>query len=314
MLKAKPKIIFFGTPRFSEIILDSLINSHFNIIGVFTKSDQKVGRRQEWQKTPVKILAERNSIPVFEPLKLDKSVIEQIKQLAPNMLITAAYGKIIPQEILEIPKFGPINVHPSLLPEFRGPSPIQNALLAGKKETGTTIMLMDAGIDTGDILSQKKIAINNNEKLPELSEKLAKLSAQLLLETIPSWIAGKINPQKQNSAQATSCRLIEKEDGRINWHESAQMIYNRFRALYPWPGIFTAWNGKKIKLLKINFSENNTEKNYQKGEVFRIDKNIAVQAGQGIIFLEELQFEGKSPVKIIDFINGHKNFIGSILC
>lgn len=314
MLKTKPKIIFFGTPRFSEIILDSLINNHFDIIGIFTKPDQKVSRQQEWQKTPVKILAEKNGIPVFEPVKLDIAAIEQIKKLSPDIIVVAAYGKIIPQEILDIPKFGSLNVHPSLLPEFRGSSPIQNVLLAGKKETGTTIMLMDAGVDTGDILNQKKIPINESEKLPELSEKLARLSAKLLLETIPSWIAGKINPQKQNNDKATSCRLIKKEDGQINWREDAKSIYNRFRAFYPWPGISTNWNGKKIKLIKISLLENNTEKKYQTGEVFKHNSLVAIQTSKGFVVLKDLQIEGKPITKSINFINGYRNFIGSILC
>lgn len=315
MSEINPKIIFLGTPHFSEVILKSLINNHFNIIGVFTKPDQKVGRQQEWQKTPVKILAEKNNIPVFEPVKLDTNTTKQIKKLAPDMLITAAYGKIIPREILEIPKFGSLNVHPSLLPEFRGPSPIQNALLAGKKETGATIMLMDAGIDTGDILSQKKIIIDKkDDMLPELLQKLADLSAQLLLETIPLWIAGKIKPQRQNNDKATFCQLIKKEDGQINWREDAQSIYNRFRAFYPWPGIFTIWNGQRIKLNKIRSVQDTAGETHQIGEIFKYNDRPTVRAGKGMIILEELQLEGRPNIKIVDFINGHKNFIGSILC
>jgi len=308
----KLKLIFFGTSEFSEVILDSLTKAGYNIAGVFTRPDQKVGRRQEWQKTPVKIMAEKNGIPVFDPAKLDSTSLEQIGNLAPDMIITAAYGKIIPQSILDIPEFGAINVHPSLLPKFRGPSPIQNALLSGEKETGTTIMLMDAGMDTGDILMQKSISIGQADILPELLQKLAVLSAELLLETIPLWIEGKIKPRKQNNSEATFCRMIEKEDGKIDWRETAQSIYNRYRAFYPWPGIFTIWNGKRIKLNKISLAKNSQEKR-PTGKVFEFDGKIAIQTKERVIILEELQIEGRPNIKAMDFINGYKKFIGSIL-
>lgn len=309
----KPKIIFFGTPEFSETILDSLIKAGHDIAGVFTRPDQKVGRRQEWKKTPVKILAEKKNIPVFTPGKLDETAIAKVRNLLPSIIITAAYGKIIPQSILDIPKFGALNVHPSLLPKFRGPSPIQNALLSGEKETGTTIMLMNAGIDTGDILKQENFSIDPADKLPELSQKLASLSAKLLLETIPLQIEEKIEPQKQNNDEASLCRIIKKGDGRIDWRESAESIYNRYRAFYPWPGIFTIWNGKRIKLNKVSLAENNQEKNHPTGKVFMHNTKIAIQAKEGAIILEELQLEGKPSIKTVDFVNGYKNFIGSIL-
>lgn len=313
MQENKIKIIFFGTSEFSEVILDSLIKAGYDIAGAFTQPDQKVGRRQEWQKTPVKILAEKNGIPVFNPRKLDTVALEEIKKITPDLIITAAYGKIIPQSILDIPKFGAINVHPSLLPKFRGPSPIQNVLLTGERETGTTIMLMDAGMDTGDILAQKNISIDPDEKLPELSQKLSVLSAELLLEAIPLWTEGKIQPQKQKNEDATSCRLISKEDGKIDWRESAQKIYNKYRAFYSWPGIFTVWNGKRIKLNKIYLGKNESGKKTEPGKIVQIDGKIVVGTGEGMIILEELQLEGKPGVKITDFVNGYKNFIGSIL-
>lgn len=312
-MKQKNKIIFFGTSEFSEVILNSLIKTGYDIAGVFTRPDQKIGRRQEWQKTPVKILAKKNNIPVFDPKKLDETAIKQIKDLSPDLIILVAYGKIIPQSVLDSPKFGAINVHPSLLPKLRGPSPIQNSLLAGEKETGTTIMLMDAGIDTGDILSQKRISVGQDETFPELSQKLAGKSAKLLLETIPLWIEGKIKPQKQNNEAATFCQLIKKEDGKINWHESAQSVYNEYKAFYSWPGIFTVWNGKRIKLNKIILAKDKSGKKQPAGKVFKLNDGLAIQTRKGAIILEELQLEGKPNVKAADFINGYKNFIGSIL-
>lgn len=312
MEKNKIKIVFFGTSEFSEIILDSLIKADYDIAGVFTRPDQKIGRKQELQKTSVRILAEKNNLPVFVPEKLDDAAVKELKKISPDLIITAAYGKIIPQKVLDIPKFGALNVHPSLLPKFRGPSPIQNVLLAGEKETGTTIMLMDAGMDSGDILSQKKIAIESEEKLPELSQKLARLSAKLLSETLPLWLEEKIKPQKQTESAATFCQLISRQEGKINWHEEAQKIYNKYRAFYPWPGVFTIWNGKRIKLNKIKLA-NHAEIKKQTGEVFLLDNGLAIQTGQGTIILEELQMEGKSNLNAGAFLNGYKNFIGSIL-
>lgn len=313
----KLRTVFMGTSEFAKDILAALVGNEYNIVGVYTKPDAPVGRKKELAEMPVKEFAKKNDLEVFQPEKFKDDTIEEIKKLKPDLIIVAAYGKLLPKKILELPGFGCINVHPSLLPKFRGPSPIQNALLLGEEETGTTIMLMDEGMDTGDIISQKKIAIESEDNAETLSQKLLKLSADLLLETLGPWIERKLEPKKQNDSEATLCQLIERQDGEIIWEQDAQEIYNRHRAFYPWPGIYTFWkNGDsvlRIKLLKIRLQKNNPETHHSTGEVFEIGESIGVQTLNGVIILEELQPEGKNPVKIKDFINGYPGFIGSVL-
>jgi len=310
--KENLRVIFMGTPSLSAEILRSLLDAGYNIVGVFTQPDKKVGRKQMIEKSPVKMLAEEKNTPIFTPNRLDDIAIEKIRELKPDLIILIAYGKILPAAVLELPKFGAINIHPSLLPKFRGPSPIQNALLNGEQRTGTTIMKMDAGIDTGDILAQQKTEISSDETYLELANKLLQLSRELLLEILPKWIAGEINPQKQNDSEASYCQMITKNDGKIDWNDSAENIYNKYRAFMVWPGIFTSWNSQRIKLNRIILAKGNFE-SYKNGEIFRIDDTICIKAGANAIGLMEIQLEGKPGAKILDFINGHQNFIGSIL-
>ncbi|MDZ4385119.1 MAG: methionyl-tRNA formyltransferase, partial [Candidatus Moranbacteria bacterium] len=241
----------------------------------------------------------------------------ELRKLQPDLIILVAYGKILPQAVLDLPRLGAINIHPSLLPKFRGPSPIQNALLNGETTTGTTIMLMDAGIDTGDILRQRKTGVLPNETYLELADRLAGFSAELLLETLDGFLAGKITPQKQNGVSASYCHLIKKTDGQIDWNDSAKNIHNRYRAFAAWPGIFTSWStdgqSKRIQLKKINLIGDNPMDRRQPGEIFQHTNSIRVQTADGTIELEEIQLEGKPAVRTVDFINGYKNFIGSKL-
>jgi methionyl-tRNA formyltransferase len=247
----------------------------------------------------------------------DEKAIAELKNMKPDLIIVAAYGKILPEAVLSIPGFGAINAHGSILPKFRGPSPVQNAILEGEKETGATIMLMDQGIDTGDVLSQKKIGISPDETFLELMEKIAQLSAELLLETIPRWIERKIEPQKQDDKEATLCQLIERSDGKIFWTDDAEAIYNRYRAFLPWPGVFAFWQQNdhclRLKLNKISVLKNNPEASHHIGEVFQIGDKIGVQTTKGVVILEEIQLEGKNNLRIEEFINGNPKFIGSVL-
>lgn len=311
------RTIFMGTSEFAAGILEALIGEQYNIISVYTQPDKKVGRNQEIKKSDVKLRAEKNKLVVFQPAKLDETAVEEIKNQKPDLIIVAAYGKIIPKAVLEIPEFGAINVHASLLPKYRGPSPVQNALLLGEKKTGVTIILMDEGIDTGDILAQKEIDIDKGETAPELLKKLAKISSELLIKTLPLWVEKKITPQKQNHAEATLCQLIEREDGKIIWTDSAEEIYNRYRAFQPWPGVFSFWQSKeglrRVRLNKINLIKTNPEMKHHIGEVFQLADRTGVRTAEGVIILEEIQLEGKSGMKIDEFVNGYQNFIGSIL-
>lgn len=305
-----------GTSSFAEAILESLIKDGYNIISIYTQPDKAIGRQQEIKKSAVKEMAENNKIKIFQPEKLDEKAVEEMINQKPDLIIVAAYGKILPKNILNIPSLGAINVHASLLPKYRGPSPIQNAIFNGETETGTTIMLMDEGIDTGDILAQEKIILDKNIIYPEVLKNIAKKSAELLLKTLPMWIEKKNQPQKQDEKEATYCQMIEREDGKIIWNNSALSIYNQWRALTPWPGIFTFWErdgaNLRLKLHKILYRPGNFMKDFC-GEVTKFGDKIAVIAGDGIIILEEVQLEGKAKIEIDNFINGYPNFVGSIL-
>jgi methionyl-tRNA formyltransferase len=306
-----------GTSDLSQTILDALIKDAYNIVGVFTKPDTKIGRKQELTSPLVKQLAEKNNIPVFQPAKFNAEAVEKLKELKPDLVVVAAYGKIIPKSALEIPGFGCINVHVSLLPKYRGPSPIQNALLRGEKETGVTIMLMDEGIDTGDILAQEKIVIGQNDTTGILMEKLSVIGAKLLSKTIPLWVERKIEAKPQDHDQASLCQLIERADGKIYWTDSAEDIHNRYRALTPWPGIFTYWNNSseiiRLKLISIGLQKINPIEKRKAGEVFELGSDIGIQTGEGVIIIKEIQREGKKTVTAKEFVNGYPNFIGSIL-
>lgn len=314
----KMKIVFMGTSSFASVILEGLLREKYNVISVYTKPDAKSGRKQEISSSAVKKTAEKAELKIFCPEKLNEDTAIDIKSSDPDLIIVVAYGKILPSQILDIPKFGAINVHASLLPKFRGPSPIQNALLCGEKETGITIMLMDEGIDTGEIISQEKLAIGDDELLPELSGRLSKLGLDMMLQTIPQLVEKKITPLKQDNSSSTICQLIEKNDGKINWSEEAQEIYNRYRAFQPWPGIysFLEKNGRylRLKFNKISFSPSfGSPERLHIGEVFLKDDKVAVQTGKGAIILEELQLEGKNKISVVDFLRGFPEFIGSVM-
>jgi len=312
-----PRIIFMGTPEFAANILRVMLEKKFNIVSVYTQGDKKVGRSQTLEKSAVKKIAEEKEIEVFEPKKFDEDVVNEIKNQKPDLIIVSAYGKILPKSILEIPRFGVINTHPSSLPKYRGASPIQNAILNGEKKTAATIMLLTEKVDAGDILKQEEIEIGEAENYPELSFRLSEISARLLVETIPLLTVAKIESKKQDESQATFCQLIKKEDGKINWENDAKDIYNRFRAFYTWPGIFTYFEkdnlNLRLKLCKISLDENEIENNLEVGKIFKENELIKVKTKKGNVILGEVQLEGKNKMKAVDFVRGYANFVGSVL-
>lgn len=315
--KIKLRVVFMGTSELSKVILQGLIDSEFNVVGVFTKPDAKIGRKQEKFEPDVKKLAADHKIEVFQPLKFRDEAIKQLQNLKPDLVIVAAYGKIIPKAALETPGFGCLNVHVSLLPKYRGPSPVQNALLQGEKETGVTIMLMDEGVDTGDILKQAAITIEPNDNTDTLMNKLAVLGRDTLLQTIPEWIEQRVKPQSQDDSLATLCQLIDRGDGKIFWEHSAATIHNRYRALSTWPGIFTYWKNDnkllRLKLVSIDIQKIDPLEKHETGQIFEIGDDIGVQTNSGVIILKEVQLEGKKVTDIKSFVNGYPDFIGSIL-
>jgi len=314
-----------GTPEFAEKIFRNFydaLKDKFEIIAVITAEDKPVGRKQILTPSPVKFWAQENNLPVLQPDKIKKPEwIEKIKTLAPDLIILCAYGQIIPQEILDIPKYKALNIHPSLLPKYRGASPIQSVILNGEIETGVCLMIMDAEMDHGPILGISKFKIpvspvgGLNPKIgyTELSDQLADLGAELLIKTLPDYIERKIQPQEQDHAQATLCKLIKKEHGKIDWNKSAEEIERQIRAFSEWPESYTSFNGKILKILEANPSTT-LGASKKIGEVFLTDqKELAVQTGNGILILKTIQPEGKKPMSARDFLNGHPKIIGSIL-
>jgi methionyl-tRNA formyltransferase len=298
--------------------LEKLIKSKLVIISaIITQPDAEKGGKIGVKISPVKELAEKHGLPVLQPEKFDQEAIDQIKKISPDLIIVAAYGKILPEEILKIPDHGCLNIHASLLPKYRGPSPIQNALINGETKTGITIILMDKGIDTGDIIAQEAVDISPEDNSETLHYKLAAIGADILLKTIPMWLNKELKPLKQDHTKATFCQLIEREDGHIVWDDKADSIHNKFRALLPWPGVFSFWKINdallRIKFTKISLEKNNPQTSHRLGEVFQLSDKIGVQTIEGVIILEELQIEGKKPVPIKDFLNGYPDFPGSVL-
>lgn len=263
------------------------------------------------------------SKPIFEVLKKDgyspilwnpQGTFEEFKKIKPDICIAAAYGKIIPKEWLEIPKYGFLNIHPSLLPKYRGPSPIQAVILNGDQETGVTIILMDEKVDHGEIIASVSYQISLLENYSMSEVKLAELGAKLLIETLPKWINGKIKPIEQDHKEATYTKKFSWQDGKIDWSKSADEIGRQIRALNPEPGVWTNWNGKILKILEVLPTQDEND-NIFTGRVFITEnEDAAIKCGfQSDILLKTVQLEGKKPMGIEDFLNGHKNFIGSTL-
>jgi methionyl-tRNA formyltransferase len=306
------KLIFMGTPDFALPVLRALIK-RYEVVGVVTQPDQRVGRGRKVEAPPVKVLALAHNLPVLQPPSLRQpNVVAELKALAPELIVVAAYGQILPAEVLVIPPRGCLNVHASLLPKYRGAAPIAAAILAGEEETGVTIMLMDEGMDTGPILAQATCPISPADTQESLSTRLAQLGADLLMETLPRWLAGKIEPRPQDHSQATYSRVITKEDGLIDWSQSAVEIWRRCRAYYPWPSTYTYWRGKLLKILRAEPLPNWSGEG-EKGQVVALDDGLAVITGKGALLLGTVQLAGKRAMSIADFARGQRDFVGSVL-
>lgn len=257
-----PKIIFFGTPKFSVKILEHLEKAKLTPALIITSPDKPKGRKLRLAPPAVKTWAEERGIEYLQPdtLKNNPTLIARISALAPDLIILASYGKFLPKEILEIPKHGSLNVHPSLLPKLRGPSPIQSAILNGDKETGVTIILMNEKMDEGPILTNNKLQITNCKTSKELGEELAELGGKLLTETIPKWLKGEIKPQPQDHREATYTKMFTKKDGLIDLSEPSEVIERKIRAFTPWPGAYVFAKGKRIIITKAELGKNSTLK------------------------------------------------------
>ncbi|MCH7883338.1 methionyl-tRNA formyltransferase [Patescibacteria group bacterium] len=305
--------VFFGTSQFAILILETLKMGGVMPSLIITTPDKPAGRGLKTAPPPIKRWAEKHATVLFQPKKLDDDFFYKLQDTRYKIFIVAAYGKLIPKKILEIPEKGALNIHPSLLPCWRGADPIRSSILAGDTETGVTIMLMDEKMDHGPILKSKILNLKSKKyTYTELEKELAKLGGKLLIQTIPEWIEGKIKPKEQNHSQATYTKKITKEDGRISWNEDATLIERKIRAFNPWPGTFTFWNGKRIKILEGRTIETKLKASAA-GVALRHDSAIAIPCKKGVLLVKKLQLEGKSPLSATEFLSGYPDFVGSNL-
>jgi methionyl-tRNA formyltransferase len=305
-----------GTPEFAVPSLAALLRSSYQVVAAYTQPDKKAGRGQSVAFSLVKQLALSQGLEVVQPDSLKVAgTVEKLASFAPDLMVVAAFGQILPPEILALPKFGCLNVHPSLLPRYRGASPIATAILQGDEITGVTIMLLDVGLDSGPILSQREVSISADDTTGSLAVKLAQAGAQLLMETLPLWIDVRIQAQPQEESRASYSKVITKGDGETDWRLPALDLWRRVRAFDPWPGCYAWWRGKRLKLGKVVPLYG--EKSGEPGKVIALSPpapaTVGVETGDGVLGLLRVQLEGKHEMSAEEFVRGQREFIGSNL-
>lgn len=304
------RVVFMGTPQFSVPALEGLAKE-CDIVSVVSQPDRRSGRGRQLRSPPVKEAALRLGLPVWQPRTLrTPEAVAHLQELAPDVIVVAAYGQILRSEVLEIPPRGCVNVHASLLPQYRGAEPVAAVILNGEAKTGITIMLVDRGMDTGPILSQRSIAIASDETRASLTQKLAHLGAELLLETLPRWLGGQIKPQPQDETLASHTALLKKDDGKIDWARPAVVIERMIRAYTPWPSTYTHWRGQALRVLRARPLD---RPEGEVGNVIQTTEGVGVIAGEGALLLEEVQLAGKRAMSAADFVRGQRDFIGARL-
>lgn len=302
------KVLFFGTPAFGATILEALCTYNFNVVGVMTQITRQKAPGSIPLPSEVRKVADKHKLLVFQPAT-DDEIIKTTKHINPDIVIIAAYGKIIPLEVLETPSFGALNVHGSLLPKYRGASPIPAAILNGDKETGITIMKVTKGMDEGPIISQAKIPIKENDTTETLYQKLASIGADELIRVLPLYVDGLLKAKDQNHKQATYCSVIKKENGNIDWLKPAKFIERMTRAYVPWPKTYTYWEDKTLIVTQAKA----VTKVLEPGYVLVVDKKLIVGCGKDSLEIYKLQPEGKNELSAAEFINGYKDIDGVTL-
>ena len=311
------RLVFMGTPIFAVPVLADLTGQDgFEIAGVYTPPDRPAGRGRRSQASPVKEFALEHDLPVYQPASLRSAEAQaELATLAPDAIIVAAYGKLLPTPVLELPPLGCLNIHPSLLPRHRGPSPVASAILEGDQVTGVTLMLLNEGMDTGPLIAQTEYPLNGTETAEGLTTTLFEIGGTLLQASLPRWQTGELKATPQDDSLATVTRKLERADGLADWALTAEELERRARAFTPWPGLFTNWDGSGVKLVEVSvFSTGPTDKN--PGEVVETgdpSTPAAVATGQGLLGLKTIQLEGKRAVAIGDFLRGAPAFIGARL-
>ncbi|MFC2071799.1 methionyl-tRNA formyltransferase [Chloroflexota bacterium] len=309
------RVIFMGTPEFAVPSLEHLILNQHQMVAVYTQPDKTAGRGRSPVSSPVKRAAINWKLPVVQPVSFKETeAVAQLAGLHPDAIVVAAFGQILPQSVLDIPAYGCINIHPSLLPKFRGASPVAAAILAGNEFTGVSIMLMERGLDSGPVLARAQIPISGRDTTGSLTAKLSLIAAKLLLEVLSGWSRGELTPQPQDEAEVTSCAVITKEEGEIDWHLSSVDIWRRVRAFHPWPGCYTRWRGKQLRIIEAVPLPG--ERTLEVGQVVALKKEGAVfgvNTGDGVLGILSVRMEGKRAMSAAEFLRGQRQFIGTIL-
>lgn len=302
------RVVFMGSPDFALTTLRSLAN-RYQVVGVVTQPDRASGRGRELKAPPVKLLAQELNIPVMQPQKLrEPEAMQQLQAWNPDLIVVAAFGQILKKDVLDMPKYGCINVHASLLPRWRGAAPINAAVLAGDEETGVTIMKMDVGLDTGPMLAMKHIRIRPDDTAGSLFTALSTLGADLLIETLPAYMDGKLTPQPQPEEGATYAPMLKKEDGRLDFTQPAVELERRIRAMNPWPGAWFEWDGNVLKVGRGIVGE---AKGKEVGSRLIVEGRPAVRCADGVLILEEVQPPGKKMMSGKAFLSGARNWESS---
>lgn len=311
------RIVFVGTPEFAVPALRHLILNDYQVVAVYTQPDKPSGRGRQSVSSPVKKAAQAFHLPVIQPTSLKKAeAVAGLADFQPDIIVVAAFGQILPEAVLNIPGFGAINIHPSLLPRHRGASPIASAILAGDEFTGVSIMLMDKGLDTGPVLSRAQIPISDRDSTGSLTPKLSLIAAHLLQNVLSSWTRGQLTPQPQDEARATYSSTIAKEAGEIDWHLPATDIWRRVRAFHPWPDSYTRWQGKMLKIIEAVPLPH--VKKVKVGQVVAtpdegLKTGFGISTGDGILGILQVQLEGKRLMSASEFLRGQRQFIGVVL-
>jgi len=309
---ARIRTLFMGTPDFALHTLQGLLDFGVDLCAVYTQPDRPRGRGKKLAPPPVKELAERYRIPVYQPLKLrDPAVVEELRALGPDLIVVVAYGQILPKSVLDIPKYGCINVHASLLPRYRGAAPINKAVVDGEPVTGVTTMLMDVGLDTGAMLVKRATEIGPEETAGELHDRLALLGREAMEETLQRLCAGTLRPEPQDDDLSCYAPQMKKEDGRIDWQQSAQTIHNLVRGLAPWPGAYTTLQGT---VLKLGRTLPESSPDGAPGTVVAAGaEGVRIACGDGVLLVRELQLPGKKRLAVADFLRGRALPPGTVL-
>lgn len=306
-------IIYMGTPEFAVPSLVNLHNNGFDISLVITQSDKPKGRGKKLQFSPVKEKALELGIEIFQPKNInEEESIQKIRSLRPDFIIVAAYGQLLKKEILEIPKYGCLNVHASLLPRYRGAAPINWAIINGEDETGITIMNMELGLDTGDMILEKSIPIKDCDDFISIHNKLSDIGAELIIDAIKSIIDDRAIYKPQDNSKSNYAPMLYKETGRIDWNKVGLDIYNLVRGLKPWPNAYTEYKGEIVKIHRVKFLKETTDNKI--GEITKVNKEgIYIAVKDGYIIIEELQFPGKKVLTVAQYLAGNTIDVGSIL-